>query len=47
MLVYLSEFLAPYWGPARLLTSYTVLATVGALFSALLSLLGCRACGMC
>ena len=21
MLVYLSEFLAPYWGPARLLTS--------------------------
>lgn len=39
MLTYLSEFLAPHWGPARLLTSYTVLATVGALFSAILSLL--------
>ena len=39
MLTYLSEFIAPYWGPARLLTSYTVLATVGALLSAILSLL--------
>ena len=39
MLTYLSEFIAPYWGPARLLTSYTMLATVGALLSAILSLL--------
>lgn len=39
MLTYLSEFIAPIWGPARLLTSYTVLATVGALLSATLSLL--------
>ena len=39
MLTYLSEFVAPFWGPARLLTSYPVLATVGALLSATLSLI--------
>ena len=35
MLTYLSELLTPIWGPARLLSSYVVLATVGSLLSAL------------
>lgn len=39
MLAYLSELMTPVWGPARLFGSYAVLATVGALLSAALSLL--------
>ncbi|GLQ57195.1 hypothetical protein [Devosia nitrariae] len=39
MLPYLSELLAPYWGPARLFSSYAMLATVGSFFSALASVL--------
>lgn len=35
MLTYLSDLLTPIWGPARLLSSYVVLATVGSLLSAL------------
>ena len=38
MLTYLSEFIAPFWGPARLLASYPVLAALGALLSATLLL---------
>ena len=39
MLTFLSEIISPYWGPARLFAFYPVLATVGALLSAMLSLL--------
>lgn len=39
MLPYLSELIAPYWGPARLLSSYVVLATVGSFCSALATML--------
>lgn len=38
MLPYLSELLTPYWGPARLLSSYVVLATVGSFCSAVIAL---------
>jgi phospho-N-acetylmuramoyl-pentapeptide-transferase len=39
VLSYLSELLAPYWGPARLLSSYVVLATVGSFCSAVATVL--------
>ncbi len=35
MLTYLADLLTPVWGPARLLSSYVILATVGSLVSAL------------
>lgn len=39
MLPYLSELIAPYWGPARLLTSYVMLATLGSLCAAVATVL--------
>jgi phospho-N-acetylmuramoyl-pentapeptide-transferase len=38
MLTYLADLLTPIWGPARLLSSFVVLATVGSLVSALATL---------
>lgn len=38
MLSYLADLLSPLWGPARLLSSYVILATIGSLVSALATL---------
>jgi len=38
MLTYIADLLTPFWGPARLLSSYVILATVGSLVSALATL---------
>ncbi len=38
MLTYLADLLTPVWGPARLLSSFVILATVGSLVSALATL---------
>ena len=38
MLTYVADLLSPFWGPARLLSSFVILATVGSLVSALATL---------
>lgn len=38
MLTYVADLLTPIWGPARLLSSFVILATVGSLVSALATL---------